>query len=146
VKELLVVNDNVIHRDHTNADVVIQKIYQHVAGYHTDDHADDLHTEPLLTAILAKERLASQPTLSRFHAKSGDKTIKSLEKITEDLQRRVYKAKPENHVIFDVDSSGFIAMKHWYPMLLFLFEVIVVLPRLNYMNWLKHKKSTISFV
>ncbi|MBA3924077.1 MAG: IS1380 family transposase [Nostocaceae cyanobacterium] len=109
VKELLVVNDNVIHRDHPNSDVVIQKIYQHVAGYHTDDHADDLQAEPLLTAILAKERLASQPTLSRFHAKSGDKTVKSLEKITEDLQRRVYKTKPANQVIFDVDSSGFIA-------------------------------------
>jgi hypothetical protein len=109
VKELLVVNDNVIHRDHPNSDVVIQKIYQHVAGYHTDDHADDLYAEPLLTAILAKERLASQPTLSRFHAKSGDTTIKSLENITEKLQRRVYHVNPEHSVIFDVDSSGFIA-------------------------------------
>jgi hypothetical protein len=63
VKELLVVNDNVIHRDHPNSDVVIQKIYQHIGGYHTDDHADDLHAEPLLTSILDKERLASQPTL-----------------------------------------------------------------------------------
>ncbi len=109
VEELLIVNDNVIHRDHPNSDVVIQKIYQHLGGYHTDDHADDLHAEPLLTAILAKERLASQPTLSRFHAKSDDDTLNSLENITESLQRRVYKAKPENHVIFDVDSSGFIA-------------------------------------
>jgi hypothetical protein len=32
-------------------------------------------------------------------------------------------------------------MKHWHPILLFLFEVIVVLPRLNYMNWLKPKKK-----
>jgi hypothetical protein len=109
VEKLLVVNDKVVHRDHPNADVVIQKIYQHLGGYHTDDHADDLHAEPLLTTILAKERLASQPTLSRFHAKSDDDTLKSLENITENLQRRVYSAKPENHVIFDVDSSGFIA-------------------------------------
>jgi len=109
IKELLVVNDSVVHRDHPNADVVIQKIYQHVGGYHTDDHADDLHAEPLLTSILDKARLASQPTLSRFHAKSNDDTILSLANITEKLQRRVYTAKSENHFIFDVDSSGFTA-------------------------------------
>jgi hypothetical protein len=107
VEELLVVNDNVVHRDHPNSDVVIQKIYQHIGGYHTDDHADDLHGGPLLTSILDKERLASQPTLSRFHTKSDDDTIKSLENITENLQGRIHKIKPENHFIFDVDSSGF---------------------------------------
>jgi hypothetical protein len=48
IKEHLVVNDNVIHRDHPNSDVVIQKIYQHIGGYHTDDHAVDLHGEPFV--------------------------------------------------------------------------------------------------
>jgi hypothetical protein len=109
IKEQLVVHDNVVHRDHPNTDVVIQKLYQHLSGYHPDDHADDLHAEPLLTSIFEKERLASQPTLSRFHAKSNDATIASLEAITETLQSRVYQAKPESHFIFDVDSSGFTA-------------------------------------
>lgn len=109
VEEQLVVNDNAIHRDHPNSDVVIQKIYQHIGGYHTDDHADDLHAEPLLTSILDKERLASQPTLSRFHVKSDENTIQSLEAITETLQGRVYQSKPQNYFIFDVDSSGFTA-------------------------------------
>lgn len=49
VKQLLVVNDPVVHRDHPNSDVALQKIYQHLCGYHTDDHADDLSHEPLLT-------------------------------------------------------------------------------------------------
>ncbi|WP_379140267.1 transposase [Paenibacillus sp. sgz500992] len=89
IKEQLVVHDNVVHRDHPNADVVIQKLYQHVSGYHPDDHADDLHAEPLFTSIFEKERLASQPTLSRFHAKSDTATIESLEIITETLQSRV---------------------------------------------------------
>lgn len=109
VKKLLVVNDSVIHRDHPNADVVIQKVYQHIGGYHTDNHADHLHAEPMLTLLLEKARLASQPTLSRFHAQSDDDTLKSLENITETLQSRVYKAKSENHFIFDVDSSGIAA-------------------------------------
>jgi hypothetical protein len=63
----------------------------------------------LLTSILDKERLASQPTLSRFHAKSDDDTITSLENITERLQGRVYQSKPQSYFIFDVDSSGFTA-------------------------------------
>jgi hypothetical protein len=37
IKEHLVANDSVIHRDHPNADVVIQKVYQHGRGYHADD-------------------------------------------------------------------------------------------------------------
>nr|WP_265332394.1 transposase [Zhaonella formicivorans] len=54
VEKMLVVDDPVMHRDHPNSDVVIQKLYQHLAGYHADDHADDLSEEPLLTAILGK--------------------------------------------------------------------------------------------
>lgn len=107
IREQLVVNDNVIHRDHQNDDVVIQKIYQHVSGYHTDNHADDLHAEPMLISLLEKERLASQPTLSRFHAKSDNNTIQSLENATGTLQHRMYKMEPRDYFIFDVDSSGF---------------------------------------
>ncbi|WP_459771521.1 transposase, partial [Alkalibacterium sp. s-m-28] len=40
IREMLQVKDSVDHREHPNPDVVIQKIYQHLAGYHTDDHAD----------------------------------------------------------------------------------------------------------
>ncbi|MCI0184531.1 hypothetical protein MM817_02828 [Acidibacillus sp. S0AB] len=30
----------VLHRDHSNSDVVVlQKVYHHIAGYHTDDYA-----------------------------------------------------------------------------------------------------------
>lgn len=109
VEDLLVVHDSVFHRDHPNSDVVLQKLYQHIAGYHTDDHADDLAVEPLLNALLGKERLASQPTLSRFNDKAGMETSKSLEHVNETLQRRVYSIKPQNQFVFDMDSSGFAA-------------------------------------
>lgn len=114
VKELLVVRDPVFHRDHPNSDVVLQKVYQHLAGYHTDDHADHLAVEPLLTAMLEKERLASQPTLSRFHEKANIATAKSLAHINDTLQRRVYTIIPQNHFVFDVDSSGFAAHGNQY--------------------------------
>ncbi len=54
IKEKLVIHDSVIHRAHPNSDVALQKIYQHIAGYHTDDHADDLYNEPLLATLLGK--------------------------------------------------------------------------------------------
>jgi hypothetical protein len=46
---------------------VIQKLYQHLAGYHTDDQSDELRVEPVFTTFLEKERLASQPTMSRLN-------------------------------------------------------------------------------
>ncbi len=67
-KALLVVQETVLHRDHPNSDIVLQKLYQHLAGYHTGDYADDLSVAPLLTAMLEKRRLASQLTLSRINS------------------------------------------------------------------------------
>lgn len=109
VKDLLVVNDPVFHRDHQNSDVVLQKVYQHLAGYPTDDAADDLAVEPLLTALVGKKRLASQPTLSRFNEKADIATAQSLERVSETLQRRVYGVSPQEQFVFDLDSSGFAA-------------------------------------
>lgn len=109
VKELLVVHDSVLHRDHPNSDVVLQKVYQHLAGYHTDDHSDDLAVEPLLTGLFGKERLASQPTLSRFNEKADIVTAKSLERVNETLQQRVYSVKAQSQFVLDLDSSGFAA-------------------------------------
>lgn len=54
IKTILHLDDAVDHRQQENHDVVMQKIYQHVAGYHADDHADDLRHEPILTTILNK--------------------------------------------------------------------------------------------
>ncbi|WP_152551284.1 transposase [Schinkia azotoformans] len=52
---------------HTNDSVIMQKIYQHIGGYHADDHADSPRYDPALTTILEKDCLASQPTMSRVN-------------------------------------------------------------------------------
>lgn len=109
VKKMLVVHDPVCHRDHSNSDIVVQKLYQHLAGYHTDDHADNLCVEPLLTLMMGKERLASQPTISRFNERATIATAKSLESINETLQKRVYTLDPQDQFVLDLDSSGFSA-------------------------------------
>ena len=62
IQEMLQVKDASHNREHTNHDVVIYKIYQHITGYHTDDRADELKHELMFTTILDKKPLASQPT------------------------------------------------------------------------------------
>ncbi|QQE81585.1 IS1380 family transposase [Alicyclobacillus sp. SO9] len=114
VRSQLVVHDSASHRDHPNSDVVLQKVYQHIAGYHTDDHADDLAVEPLLTTLFGKDRLASQPTMSRFFEKADISTVKSLESVNQTLQQRVYEIEPRKQFVCDVDSSGFAAYGNQY--------------------------------
>lgn len=69
INEKVHIKDVVSHRDHQNNDVIMQKIYQDISGYHTDDNADDLKHDPALTTILGKEELSSQPTTSRVNQK-----------------------------------------------------------------------------
>lgn len=42
-------------------------IYMIIAGYFEDDTSDELTNDPVFKAVLNKEALASQPTISRFH-------------------------------------------------------------------------------
>lgn len=73
-----------------------------------------LAVEPLLTALFGKDRLASQPTLSRFFEKADISTAKSLESVNHTLQQRVYEIEPRKQFIGDMDSSGFAAYGNQY--------------------------------
>ena len=52
-----------IHKDDAN---LMQMIYQITSAYFKDNCADELTNEPVITAVLDKNVLVSQPTLSRF--------------------------------------------------------------------------------
>ncbi|MFD2615905.1 transposase, partial [Terrilactibacillus laevilacticus] len=114
IQENLQVNDSVHHRKHANDEVVIQKIYQHIAGYHTDDHADELKREPMFTTILGKDQLASQPTLSRLNQKFDKVTMKQLQQVNQILNERIQTIKPSDHFVFDLDSANFTTYGHQY--------------------------------
>ncbi|TGA95364.1 IS1380 family transposase [Sporolactobacillus shoreae] len=107
VQEGLKVKDPVFHAIHSNAEVVIQKIYQHLAGYHTDDQADELGTEPVFTTLLGKDRLASQPTLSRLNQKADEETVQSLEAINQAYLDHLFALHPRAQMVLDVDSANF---------------------------------------
>lgn len=55
IKNVFKVNDSINHRKHKNEDVLLQKIYQRIAGYTTDDNSDELRYDPTLITILGKK-------------------------------------------------------------------------------------------
>ena len=74
-----------IHKDDAN---LMQVIYQIISAYFEDDCADELTNEPVMTAILDKDALASQPTLSRFY-----------NRMDEDKNQALYRATKFNQVL-----------------------------------------------
>ena len=105
IKDCLDFDDDVNHRKHENADVVVQRILQNAAGYHADSAANDLREDTLFKTILEKEQLASQPTLSRLNEISSEKTMKQLQDANNKLLKNIYKNEPPEEIIFDLDST-----------------------------------------
>ncbi|MGL5086721.1 MAG: IS1380 family transposase [Clostridium sp.] len=106
IKENLIVKDSAKFRTHTNSDIAIQKIYQNIAGYHTDDNADELTIDPAFKAVLGKSALASQPSLSRYNNRVDKDNIKQFESINELLLDRIYSIDMPGEVLLDLDSTN----------------------------------------
>ncbi len=73
-----------IHKDDAN---LMQVIYQIISAYFEDDCADELTNEPVMTAILDKDALASQPTLSRFFNRMDEDTLAQFNLIIRELRK-----------------------------------------------------------
>ena len=71
----------------------MQVIYQIISAYFEDDCADELTNEPVMTAILDKDALASQPTLSHFYNRMDEDTLSQLSQITRELRKVIYSIK-----------------------------------------------------
>lgn len=91
-----------IHKDDVN---LLQIIFQIICGYFEDDCADELSYDPVLTAILGKNRLASQPTLSRFFNRMDNDTLKQFYQLQREMRKIVYDIKNADIVILDLDST-----------------------------------------
>ena len=61
-------------------------IYQIISAYFQDDCADELTLDPVFQAILDKESLASQPTLSRFFNRMDEDTLIQFDDIDKNLR------------------------------------------------------------
>ena len=105
VNKLFQTNDPASYRIHSDSDNLMQVIYQLIAAYFEDDCSDELTSDPVLTAILEKEALASQPTLSRFYNRMDESTLHQLDRIESTMRDIVYSVKRPQHMLFDLDST-----------------------------------------
>lgn len=90
---------------HENEQLLRQKIYQLIAGYHEDDAADRLIHDPVFTQILGTPALASQPSLSRFFKRFDTQALDQLQEANQKLLDRVHHARQSKTLIFDLDST-----------------------------------------
>lgn len=104
IKSTFKTNDDA-DRFHTDDKNLIQKVFQIISGYFTDDDSDELTNEPVLNAILSKEGLASQPTMSRFFNRMDKDTMAQFEAIHTALRKRIYSINNPEMVLLDLDST-----------------------------------------
>ena len=85
----------------------MQMIYQIISAYFEDDCSDELTLDPVFNAILEKNSLASQPTLSRFFNRMGEDTLMQFDDIDKSLRDIIYSIKRPEHMLLDLDSPLF---------------------------------------
>ena len=98
-------NDSAKMRIHKDNENFWQIVYQILGAYFEDDCADELTNDPVLTAVLGKRVLASQPTLSRFFNRLDDTTLRQLYTIMRKLRKIVYTIHKPQMLLLDLDST-----------------------------------------
>ena len=105
IKKLFKTNDHTSCRIHTDSDNLMQVIYQIIAAYFEDDCADELTKDPVMNAILEKDKLASQPTLSRFWNRMDIDTLAQFSEIASRMREIIYSIHTPEQMLFDLDST-----------------------------------------
>ncbi len=98
-------NDHALFRIHQDDENLLQMICQIFGTYYEDNCADELRHDPVLSAVLGKEALASQPTLSRFFNRMDDDTLRQFDAILRKLRQRIYSVRMPEFVLFDIDTT-----------------------------------------
>ena len=97
--------DSALFRYHTYKENLLQMIYMIIAGYFEDDASDELTNDPVFKAVLDKDALASQPTVSRFFNRMDEDTLNQFLSIGKILRKEVYSIQMPEAVILDLDST-----------------------------------------
>ena len=105
LKQLFKTNDHSSCRIHSDSDNLMPMVCQITAACFEDDCADELTNDPVMTAILDKDTLASQPTLSRFWNRMDEDTLSQLDMLQSKMREIVYSIKHPEHMLFDLDST-----------------------------------------
>lgn len=106
IKKKFKTNDTSV-RFHKDDENLMQMLYQFISAYFEDDCADELTLDPVFNAILEKNSLASQPTLSRFFNRMDEDTLLQFDDIDKSLRDTIYSIKRPEHMLLDLDSTLF---------------------------------------
>lgn len=98
-------NDSALFRYHTDKENLLQMIYMIIAGYFEDDASDELINDPVFKAVLNKETLASQPTISRFYNRMDKDSLNQFLAINKTLRKKIYSIQLPEFIILDLDST-----------------------------------------
>ena len=98
-------NDSALFRYHTDKENLLQMIYMIIAGYFEDDSSDELRNDPVFKAVLNKDTLASQPTISRFHNRMDEDSLNQFLSMNRILRKKVYSIQMPEAIILDLDST-----------------------------------------
>ena len=98
-------NDSALFCYHTDKENLLQMIYMIIAGYFEDDSSDELTNDPVFKAVLNKDTLASQPTISRFHNRMDEDSLNQFLSINQILRKKVYSVQMPEAIILDLDST-----------------------------------------
>jgi hypothetical protein len=105
IAEYLHLNDERKYHLHSNEKLLLQKVYQIIAGYAEDDAADHLTEDPVFTKVIETDALASQPSLSRFYTRFDHESIERLNQANQSLLDKVHKFRESKALIIDLDST-----------------------------------------
>ncbi|NMA64773.1 MAG: IS1380 family transposase [Clostridiaceae bacterium] len=107
VKDNFKTNDPAKYRHHKDNENLLQEIYQTIAGYFQDDDADEFIKDLVFNAILNKDALTSQPTMSRFFNRMDKDTLDQYELIHRLMRQKVYSIERPDMILLDIDSTLF---------------------------------------
>lgn len=105
VEKIFKTNDTSRERLHKDDKNLLQMVLQTIAGYFTADNADELKDDPVMTAALEKDSLASQPTLSRFVNRLDGTTLAQMNEIQKQMRRIAYSVEMPEFVLLDIDTT-----------------------------------------
>lgn len=105
LKSMFKTNNSALFRVHKDDENLWQEIYQILGGYFEDDCADELTNDPIFTAVLDKNALASQPTISRFMNRLDEDTLNQFYALMRRFRNVVYSIKRPEMLLLDLDST-----------------------------------------
>jgi len=104
-KQHLTIQDMRSYVTHENSSILEQLVLQLIAGYSTDTSTNILREDPVFQAILDKDSLASQSSLSLFWDRFVEENIDQFQTLNQALIDQARSVRNDTELLIDLDST-----------------------------------------